>query len=81
MPEGPVHLPRRSLLLRHGHVYSGGPAWTLAHDAWLRWTRLDQPGTRAAFEADYENVQLTLAAGTGSTRRSPRWPPTASSRP
>jgi len=61
MPEGPVHLPRRSLLLRHGHVYSGGPAWTLAHDAWLRRTRLDQPGTRAAFEADYENVQLTLA--------------------
>ena len=32
----------------------------LAHDAWLRWTRLDQPGTRAAFEADYEHVQLTL---------------------
>lgn len=49
------------LLLRHGHVYSGGAAWTLAHDAWLRRIRFDQPGTAAAFEADYEQVQLTLA--------------------
>lgn len=49
------------LALRHGHVYYGGRAWTLAHDAWLRRIRLDQPGTRAAFEADYEQVQLTLA--------------------
>jgi len=24
------------LLLRHGHVYSGGKAWTQAHDTWLR---------------------------------------------
>ncbi|MBM6406151.1 IS110 family transposase [Phycicoccus sp. CSK15P-2] len=49
------------LLLRHGHVYYGGKAWTLAHDAWLRRIRLEQPGTRAAFEADYEHVQLALA--------------------
>ncbi len=49
------------LALRHGHVYYGGRAWTLAHDAWLRRIRLDQPGARAAFEADYEQVQLTLA--------------------
>jgi transposase len=49
------------LLLRHGHVYCGGKAWTGAHDAWLRRIRLEMPGTRAAFEADYEQVQLTLA--------------------
>ena len=30
------------LLLRHGHVYSDGRAWTLAHDAWLRRIRFDQ---------------------------------------
>ena len=33
----------------------------MAHDAWLRRIRFDQPGTTAAFEADYEQVQLTLA--------------------
>ena len=49
------------LLLRHGYVYYGGKAWSLAHDAWLRRIRLEMPGTRAAFEADYEHVQLTLA--------------------
>ena len=49
------------LLLRHGYVYNGGKAWTLAHDAWLRRIRFDQPATRAAFEADYEQVQLTAA--------------------
>ena len=49
------------LLLRHGHVYYGGKAWTGPHDGWLRRIRFDQPGTAAAFEADYEQVQLTLA--------------------
>jgi len=49
------------LLLRHGHVYYGGPAWTLAHRAWLRRIRFDQPGTRAAYEADLEAVEFALA--------------------
>ena len=49
------------LLLRHGHVYYGGKAWTGGHDAWLRRIRFDQAGTAAAFEADYEQVQLTMA--------------------
>ena len=49
------------LLPRHGHVYYGGKAWTGAHDAWLRRIRFEQPGTAAACEADYEQVQLTLA--------------------
>lgn len=49
------------LLLRHGHVYYGGKAWTGAHHAWLRRIRFEQPGTRAAFEADLEAVEFALA--------------------
>jgi transposase len=49
------------LLLRHGHVYYGGPAWTLAHQAWLRRIRFELSGTRAAFEADLEAVEFALA--------------------
>ena len=49
------------LLLRHGHVYYGGRAWTGPHDAWLRRIRFDQPGTRAAYEADLEAVEFALA--------------------
>lgn len=41
------------LLLRHGHVYDGGAAWTGKHDAWLRQITLAGPGTRAAFEQYY----------------------------
>lgn len=51
------------LLLRYGHVYYGGKAWTTVHDNWLRSIRFEGPGrggTRAAFDADYETVQLTL---------------------
>ena len=68
------------LLLRHGIVYSGGQAWTGAHDAWLRRQRFDAAGA-----ADWRSSPTTRRcwrsrpAGTGSTRRSPRWPPTASS--
>ncbi|WP_245603736.1 IS110 family RNA-guided transposase [Intrasporangium oryzae] len=46
------------LLLRHGHVYSGGATWNSVHDAWLRRVRFEQAGTRAAFENAYESVQL-----------------------
>lgn len=49
------------LLLRHGHVYYGGAAWTGAHDAWLRKIVFELSGTAAAFDADYDAVQLTLA--------------------
>jgi transposase len=49
------------LLLRHGHVYYGGTAWTGFHDAWLRRIRFDQPGTRAAYEADLEAVEFAVA--------------------
>jgi transposase len=46
------------LLLRHGHVYSGGATWSRPHEAWLRSIRFDQPGTRAAFENAYETVTI-----------------------
>lgn len=49
------------LLLRHGHVYHGGRAWTGAHGAWLRRIRFDQPGTRAAYESDLEAVEFAVA--------------------
>ena len=49
------------LLLRQGIVYSGGQAWTGAHDAWLRRQRFDNPATALAFESDYEAVLAVKA--------------------
>ena len=51
------------LLLRHGIVYSGGKAWTGAHDAWLRrqGQELATAPLRLTFESDYEAV-LTVTA-------------------
>src|SRR4051794_14570049 len=44
------------LLLRHGIVYSGGQAWTAAHDAWLRRQRFDSPALQMTYESDYDTV-------------------------
>jgi transposase len=47
------------LLLRQGIVYSGGKAWTGAHDTWLRQVgraELAAPATQITFESDYETV-------------------------
>jgi transposase len=49
------------LLLRQGIVYSGGQAWTGAHDAWLRRHRFDAPALQMTFESDYDAV-LTVRA-------------------
>jgi transposase len=51
------------LLLRHGIVYSGGQAWTGAHDIWLRAQAVGLPSAalRLAFDADYEAVLLAVA--------------------
>lgn len=54
------------LLLRHGHVYDGGNAWTGKHDAWLRRIRKEAllgggAGTLAAFDDSYDAVVHTLA--------------------
>jgi transposase len=49
------------LLLRHGHVYYGGKAWSAKHYAWLRRTRFDERGTRCAYEADLEAIEFAVA--------------------
>jgi transposase len=48
------------LLLRHGHVYDGGQAWTGKHDAWLRSLHLNGAGSRAAFEQYYAQATRLL---------------------
>ena len=40
------------LLLRQGIQYSGGKAWTVAHDTWLRSQRFELVALQAAFDAD-----------------------------
>jgi transposase len=49
------------LLLRHGHVYYGGKAWTAKHEQWLGSIRFDQVGTRVAYDADREAVGFAMA--------------------
>ena len=51
------------LLLRQGIVYSGGQAWTGAHDVWLRRTGRSSTRRRPrlTFESDYDAV-LTVKA-------------------
>ena len=49
------------LLLRHGHVYSGGAAWTQTHDRWLRGHRAGDLAFTTAFDASYEAVIQTVA--------------------
>lgn len=52
------------LLLRHGHVYYGGDAWTGKHHQWLRGIRFEGhglAGTRAAYESDLETVEFAVA--------------------
>lgn len=49
------------LLLRQGIVYSGGQAWTGAHDAWLRRQSFESKALQMTFESDYDAV-LTVKA-------------------
>jgi transposase len=49
------------LLLRQGIVYSGGRAWTGAHDAWLRRQSFDSAPLRWTFESDYDAVLAVQA--------------------
>jgi len=48
------------LLLRHGHVYYGGAAWTGKHAQWLGSVRFEELGTRAAYDADREAVDFAV---------------------
>ena len=55
------------LLLRYGIVYSGGKAWTVAHDHWLRHDALAELSTRggrsirATFDNNYDTLLSVLA--------------------
>jgi len=49
------------LLSRHDIVYSGGQAWTGAHDAWLRRQRFDSRATTMTFDSDYEAMLAVKA--------------------
>jgi transposase len=49
------------LLLRQGIVYSGGKAWTVAHDRWLRAQHFDERALQLAYDSAYETVVLTVA--------------------
>lgn len=42
-------------------MYSGGQAWTGAHEAWLRRQCFAAPATRVAFESDYDAVLAVRA--------------------
>jgi len=51
------------LLLRHGHVYYGGQAWTGKHEQWLNHIHFAGPeraGTQAAYDADREAHTLAV---------------------
>ena len=51
------------LLLRHGHVYYGGAAWTGKHEQWLnqiRFAGLERAGTQAAYDADREALAMAV---------------------
>lgn len=49
------------LLPRHGIVYYAGTAWTAVHEEWLRSQQFTSPGTRVAFNEDFDTV-LTATA-------------------
>jgi len=46
------------LLLRQGIVWSGGTAWTGAHEAWLRTQTFDHVGLTIAYDTSLETVLL-----------------------
>jgi len=54
--------PRTSkLLLRQGILWSGGTAWTGAHEQWLGQQRFELPGLQAAYDTTLETVLLATS--------------------
>lgn len=49
-----------ALLLRHDILYSGGPTWTGAHEAWLGRQRFDAPPAQTAFDTALETMLATV---------------------
>jgi transposase len=48
------------LLLRQGIVYSGGSAWTVRHELWLRRQRFDIPALQLTYDSAFEAMTACL---------------------
>lgn len=48
------------LLLRQGIVYSGGEAWTVKHEHWLRQQHFEAPGLQMAYDAAFDAMLATV---------------------
>lgn len=48
------------LLLRQGIVYSGGEAWNIKHEKWLRQQRFENFGQQAAFDTAFDAMLATV---------------------
>jgi transposase len=48
------------LLLRQGLVYSGGEAWTVKHEHWLRQQHFETPGLQMAYDAAFDAMLATV---------------------
>ena len=72
------------LLLRQGILWSGGTAWTGAHEQWLGQQRFDLAGLQAAYDTTLETVLLAtsrrarLDKAIVEMAHEPQWWPTVS---
>ncbi len=72
------------LLLRQGILWSGGTAWTGAHEQWLGQQRFELPGLQAAYDTTLETVLLAtsrrarLDQAIIEMAHEPQWWPTVS---
>ena len=64
------------LLLRHGHVYYGGPAWTAPTRRGCARSGSTSPAPEPPTKPTSKPSSSPSPAEPGSTPRSPRWPPT-----
>ena len=72
------------LLLRQGILWSGGTAWTGAHEQWLGQQHFELAGLQAAYDTTLETVLLAtsrrdrLDKAIGEMAHEPQWWPTVS---
>jgi len=72
------------LLLRQGILWSGGTAWTGAHEQWLAQQRFELPGLQAAYDTTLETVLLATSRRARLDKaiiemaHEPQWWPTVS---
>ena len=63
----------QGFLLRHGRIYSGYEAWTLAYRRWLTTVRFDHPAQQVVLQDYIHAVEDAEATGraTGAADRGP----------